>query len=147
MKTDGYGGRTLKKKIKVLTDDIDTPTVYLTIQGVVEKVVDITPKSIVFQGDSGKAIEKTITIIPAPKYPLNILELKFKTGKYLTGKLEKTQINGKPAFNVIVETKKEAVGNFYDKLILKTDSRIKPLITVWVKVRLKDKPVALPVQE
>ena len=147
MKTDGYGGRTLKKKIKVLTDDIDTPTVYLTIQGVVEKVVDITPKSIVFQGDSGKAIEKTITIIPAPKYPLNILSLKFKTGKYLTGTFEKTQINEKPAFKVIVKTKKEAVGNFYDKVILKTDSTVKPIINVWVKVRLKDKSVITPIQE
>jgi len=147
VKTDGYGGRTLKKKIKVLTDDLAMPTLYLTIQGVVEKVVDITPKSLVFQGDCGTVMEKTITIIPIPKYPLNVLSLKFKTGKYMTGTLEKTQINGKQAYKVIVKTKKEAAGNFYDKVTLKTDSRVKPIINVWVKVRLKDNPVVVPAKE
>ena len=147
VKTDGYGGRTLKKKIKVLTDDLAMPTLYLTIQGAVEKVVDITPKSLVFQGDCGTVMEKTITIIPIPKYPLNVLSLKFKTGKYMTGTLEKTQINGKQAYKVIVKTKKEAAGNFYDKVTLKTDSRVKPIINVWVKVRLKDNPVVVPAKE
>ena len=140
LRTDGYGGRALKKRIKVFTDDPDTPTAYLTIQGFVEKVVDIIPRTLVFQGNSGEVMEKTITIIPTEKYPLNILELNFKTGQYLTCELKKTQINGKQGFKIIVRIKKDAKGNFYDKLLIKTDSRIKPFITVWVKVRLNVEP-------
>ncbi len=119
----------------MFTDDPDTPTAYLTIQGFVEKVVDITPRTLVFQGNSGEVMEKTITIIPTEKYPLNILELNFKTGQYLTCELKKTQINGKQGFKIIVRIKKDAKGNFYDKLLIKTDSRVKPFITVWIKVR------------
>ena len=130
----------------MLTDDPDTPTVMLTIQGAVENVIDITPKSLVFQGSSGSVMEKVVTLVPTEKYPLNILGLKFNTGKFLTGKFEKTQINGKPAFKVIVTTKKGAKGNFYDKLILRTDNKIKPEILVWVKVRLTDKLLPVPVK-
>lgn len=129
----------MKKRIKVSIDDPTTPTAYLTIQGPVERVVNITPRTLVFQGNSGKVMEKTITIIPVEKYPLNILDLTFKNSRYLACELKKTQINGKQAFKVIVKTKKEARGKFYDRLLMKTDSRVKPLIIVWVNVRLKDK--------
>ena len=124
----------------MFTDDPNNPTTYLTIQGFVEKVVDITPKTIVFQGDSGDIMEKTITIIPTEKYPLNILDLEFKNGQYLTCELKKTQINGKQAFKILVKIKKDAKNNFYDKVLIKTDSSVKPLISIWVRARLKTTP-------
>lgn len=130
----------------VTTDDPANQTRTLTIQGSVEKVVDINPTTLVFQGNSGEVMEKTITIIPTQKYPLNILDIKFNKGEHLTLELKTSQINGKNAYLVMVKTKEGARGNFYDKLLIKTDSKVKPLITAWVKVLLKEKPVKLPVQ-
>ena len=128
------------------TDDPDNQTRTLTIQGSVERVVDINPATLVFQGNSGEIMENTITIIPTPKYPLNILDIKFNKGEHLTHEVKTSQINGKDAYLVMVKTKETAKGNFYDKLLIKTDSKVKPLITVWVKVRLKETPIKLPVQ-
>jgi len=103
----------------------------------VEKFVTITPKTINITGTTGQVYSGKTEIIPEEKYPFKVTGYKLNKGTNLSLDVKESVREGKTIYSVQVASGTEAAGNFYDKVLLNTDSQIKPVITVWVSVRLQ----------
>ena len=132
MKTSGYGGKRLSKKILVQTDDTKHPFIHLAIVGRVEEFVHLNPKKVYLRGAVGTDIKRTVSIIPAEKYPFNILETKATSGRDISYQLEKDEKSEKKRWLLTVENRKKERGNYFDTINLKTDSKIRPTIKIRV---------------
>jgi len=141
--TNGYGGKNLSKKIQVTTNDPKKSDIGLVVTGPVEKFVTITPKTINITGEEGQEITGMANLIPEEKFPFKVTDVKLNKGTNLSLQWNEDKKDGKSVYTVQVTSAKEASGNFYDKVVLTTDSDIKPEITVWVSVRIKKKPVTV----
>ncbi len=109
------------------------------VTGPVEKFLTILPKTININGKEGSEGSGVATLIPEEKFPFKIISSKLNKGKNLDLDVSESKQDGKTVYSVKVTSDKEASGNFYDKVLIDTDSKIKPLITVWVSVRLQKK--------
>lgn len=130
--SSGYGGRRLKKSIAVQTNDIKHPRLNLTIFGNVEKFASIVPKSIVLRGAAGKRLSGSATIIPEEKYPFKIVETTAKIGENINYKLEEIKRSKRSEYLLTVENLKKTKGRYFDVIILKTTSKIRPEIKIKV---------------
>jgi hypothetical protein len=131
--TKGFGGRTLKKTIKVETNDTRRPKFNLIVKGFVERFVTITPARIRLTGEPKTPIKTSVSIIPEKKYPFKILDVNAKKGKNIRQDLQETKTSkGEKGYLLTVENLKKETGRYFDTIILKTDSKIQPEITISV---------------
>ncbi len=138
--TAGYGGRTLTKKISVKTNSLEHSMLYLTIMGNVEQFVDIVPKRAVLRGFAGNSIKAKVKIIPKDKYPFTIKKAKATHTKNMTFRLEKTKNSEKMAYVLTVENLRKTKGRYAEAIKLKTDSKIRPEIKIYVIGTILDRP-------
>jgi hypothetical protein len=132
VKTAGFGGRKLKKNIRVETSDTDKPHFNLTVVGQVEKFVTISPSRVRLTGKPGTLIRITARIVPEKKYPFKIVSHRARDGKNIKYELTETDgANGKE-YRLVVENLKDEKGRYHDVIYLKTDSKIKPELNVRV---------------
>ncbi len=104
----------------------------LVITGPVEKFVTIAPRQVNLRGYAGDAVHGSVTITPEKKYPFKIVNSQAKDGRNIRYRLETIQTAGKPAYKLQVENVKPDSGRYYDAIILETDSKIRPRLTVRV---------------
>ena len=69
LRTQGYGGRQLTKRIQVITDDPEHSTLMLTMVGDIEQVAKISPRKINLTGVTGEKLGGTVTVSSTEKYP------------------------------------------------------------------------------
>ena len=124
--TTGYGGTLLKKSVQVETSAAKQPNLTLEITGNVEKFANITPNKLILRGNAGEPISGSATIAPDPKYPFKVLETKAKTGTDIRVEIEDKQENNATVYILTVENLKKDPGRYYDVILLKTDSLMKP---------------------
>ena len=137
--TRGYGGRTLRKTITVITNDTVTPNTTLTVSGSIENFVTITPRVLRLTGKIGDELKSVVKIIPESKYPFSITAIHARNGKNIKYELnENRSASGGKEYAITVENVKKDAGSYYDILILKTDSKIQPEIKITVMTRLMD---------
>ncbi len=132
VKTNGFGGRSIVKNISVYTNEEKKPQLKLTIKGTVEKFATIQPKSIRLTGVVNKPLKQMVHIIPRKEYPFNILEVNANKNEHIKYALKKETIDNKLQFVLSVENIKKEVGRYFDRITLKTDSKIKPKIEIRV---------------
>ena len=89
VKTEGSGGKKLKKKAIVFTNDKKNPKINLTIAGSVEKFVTITPRWVKLSGAAGQELKSDVKIIPEEKYPFKIINVSSKKGANIRVELKK----------------------------------------------------------
>lgn len=138
MKTYGYGGSTLSKKIRVDTGGNPGKQLTMTIKGPVERVVDISPRVLRVQGKSGEVISSKATITPDRKYPFKVLKSRLAKGSGLKLDLQKDLSTGLPRYVATVKSLASASGNFYDTIVLETDSKFRPEIKITVSAAFKN---------
>ncbi len=126
----GYGGRSISKRITVKTNDPGKPLHYLTVKGHVDTFVKLIPKRIYLRGSAGTEMKTTVKIIPQKKYPFKIVETKALNKKYIQYKLKEMQRSNKPEYELTVENLKKNKGRYFDMILLKTDSKIRPEIKI-----------------
>ncbi len=91
----------------------------------------ISPASVRLTGTPESTIKTQISIIPEEKYFFKILDVEVKKGTYIQHDLEKTQNSqGKATYLLTVKNLKKEIGRYFDSIILKTDSRQRPEITI-----------------
>jgi hypothetical protein len=112
---------------------------YLTIMGNVEQFVDIVPKRVVLTGFFGSPIKAAVKIIPKDKYPFTIKKAKSTNTKNITFTLEQTKSSEKTEYVLTVENLKKTKGRYVDTIKLKTDSKIRPEIKIYVIGNILDK--------
>ncbi len=130
--TTGYGGTLLKKSVQVETSAPKQPNFTLEITGYIEKFANITPGKLILRGNAGEPVSGSVTIAPDPKFPFRVLETKAKNGTDIQVKIEDKQENNTTIYILTVENLKKDPGRYYDVILLKTDSLIKPEIQLSV---------------
>ena len=132
MDTAGYGGRTVTKKVMVKTNAPDHSVFYLTVMGNVENFVTIVPKRVTLRGLAGHPIKATAKIIPEKKYPFKIKSVSVVNKRNIGVKLEKIQDAKTTSYLITVENRRKTKGRYFDTIKLKTDSKIRPEIKIYV---------------
>ena len=122
----------MRKTAGVYTNDKTRPQQDLVISGQVETFVTIRPKHANMRGIVGDPIKGTVTIIPEKKYPFKIINLRAKDGKNIKYQLEETTVSDTMAYQLNIENLKTDAGRYYDAIILETDSKIRPQLSVRV---------------
>ncbi len=84
------------------------------------------------RGTVGDLVQSIVTIVPEKKYPFKILNLRAKDGKYIKYQLEETKESNTIAYRLNIENLKTEAGRYYDSIILETDSKIRPQLSVKV---------------
>jgi hypothetical protein len=122
----------MKKTAGVYTNDKNRPRQDLVISGPVEKFVTIRPKHVSLRGIAGDSIKGQVTIIPEKKYPFKILDVRAKDGKNINFQLDEVNKSNGQTYELKVENLREKTGRYYDTIILKTDSKVRPELKVRV---------------
>ena len=122
----------MRKSAGVYTNDKTRPRQDLVISGEVEKFVTIRPQHANMRGFVGDLIKGTVTIIPEKKYPFKILNLRAQDGKYIKYQLAEIKESDSMAYTLNIENLKKDAGRYYDSIILETDSKIRPQLSIRV---------------
>ena len=122
----------MKKTAGVYTNDKNHPRQDLIISGPVEKFVTIRPQHVSLRGIAGDSIKGQVTIIPEKKYPFKILDVRAKDGKNINFQLDEVKKPNGQAYELKIENLREKTGRYYDTIILKTDSKVRPELNVRV---------------
>ena len=130
--TKGYGGRTLKKHIYIITDDKKNSKLKLTFTGEVESFALITPKKIKLRGSLDKPVTASVKIIPKKKYPFKIISTRLKKEGCIKYDLKKINSSNGHEYLLTVENIKKKKGRYFNVIYLTTDSKIKHEIKISV---------------
>ncbi len=120
----------LKKSIAVFTDDPVASRITLTISGNIVNFAKIKPKYVRLVGNAGTDIKTTITITREEAYPFSIVEAKARNGKDISIDIKEFENTDGKGYTLTIENKKKIVGRYADTVVLKTDSKVKPIITI-----------------
>ncbi len=134
----------MKKSATVHTNDQKRPTLRLTVSGPVERFVKISPSRVVLNGDTETVISRRVEILLEEKFPFKILDAKARKGENIRFELSELTGTDPKGYQLSVENLKKSKGRYFDQIILKTDSEIKPEIHISVSGLIKEKE---PVRE
>jgi len=113
-----------------MTNDKNQPAFTLTVTGFVESFVEIMPRSVVLKGSEGKPITSRVFITTKDKYPFNLVEIKAKHGKFIKFRIEEETHSPLKRYVLTIENVKTDKGRYADVIYLKTDSNIKPVMSI-----------------
>ncbi len=119
------------KTADAYTDDPTHKTIKFKISGKVKKFAIITPNRIRLIGYPGEKLQNIVTIKPAGGYKFSIIGKKLLSGKYINVSLKQPDPAKKLWKLTIINTKKTP-GRYFDIITLKTNSKIKPDLTIRV---------------
>ena len=122
----------MKKTAGVYTNDKNLPRQDLVISGPVENFATIRPQHVSLRGFVGDPVSGQVAIIPEKKYPFKILDARAKDGENINFKLDETKSANGQAYELKVENLRQTSGRYYDTIILKTDSKVRPELNVRV---------------
>jgi len=106
--------------------------------GRVDKFVTIVPKRVTLRGLVGSPIKKTVRIIPEKKYPFKIVEHTLAHGNNISYELKQVELAEGIEYVLTVENLKKEIGNYYNTISLKTDSKTQPSINIRVNGYIQD---------
>ncbi len=129
----------MKKTAGVYTNDKSRPRQDLIISGPVEKFATIRPQHVSLRGYAGDSIKSKVTIIPEKKYPFKILDARAQKGENINIQLAEVKKSSGQAWELKVENLRQKAGRFYDTIILKTDSDVRPQLNVRVYGYLRER--------
>jgi hypothetical protein len=130
--TGGYGGQKIKEDVRIYTNDSQQPGLFLTMTGFVEKFVEIRPERVRLFGSPGRPVTVQVEIIPRKEYPFKIRGIGAKDGQFIRYELVKTCGPGQDRCIIRIENTKTDKGRYLDAVYVATDSRIRPLIPIYV---------------
>jgi len=109
----------------------------LQIEGDVDRFVDISPSRVRMTGQAGQEIFKEVSIVPVEKYPFRILD----AGPQKEGniRVELREDKSNKAYRLTIFNLKQEKTRYYDTVIIKTDSKIRPELTISVYCNIAEK--------
>ena len=130
--TNGYGGQKIVEQVKIYTNDPMHRLVTVTIKGTVEHFATVSPKMVRLVGTLGKSIVTRVTIEQRSEYPFKIVGIRAWDGKHIRYSLDDLADSTQTGYVLTVECLKKTKGRFADTIYLKTDSSIRPEISIVV---------------
>jgi hypothetical protein len=132
----GSGGQDVEHKIRVETDDPKTGNFDLLVSGHVDPIVIIDPEKITLEGEAGKDIETGLSITPDPRHPFKVISAESKKGNVICS-INEVEGSNPARYMITVKNLRKEKGEYKDILYLKTDSDIRPGISVRVTVNIR----------
>jgi hypothetical protein len=102
----------------------------LMVSGMVEVFAEIRPKHLRFTGQAGELMTTVVEIIPQPKFPFKIKNVRAMNGQHIQLSLADKVQNGRMFFKLTVTGSRQEPGRISDVIHLETDSPIRPLLQV-----------------
>lgn len=139
--TKNRGGSSLSKSFNVYTNDPAKPQVRLKITGKVKGYLTIAPAYVRLSGPVGRPISRTVQIMPLEGHPFAIKEIKAQQDRFLRYKVKPLKkSSGENGYLLLVENTKKEAGSYHDTIVIKTDSKHKPLLRIPVYGRIHNPP-------
>jgi Protein of unknown function (DUF1573) len=134
----GSGGMTVDYKIRVETNDPGKGAFDLTLTGHVDPIAIITPERAILTGNVGKKIETELAITSDARNPFKIISAEPMTGKDISYSLK--EIDGSKPIKYLLTVKniRKEKGTYRDYITLKTDSDVRPAISIKVQGDIQD---------
>ena len=137
--TSNRGGTTLHKGFTVFTNDPGNAKVRLEVTGQVRSFLMVTPKYVRFSGTPDQPMRQTVRIMPTKGHPCRIAQVSVHDSENLRYELNPLGRDPKTAgYELIVENRRRQPGRYHDLISIRTDSAVKPLITIPVTIRVRD---------
>ncbi len=123
-----------------MTNDPTQKNLSLQVEGNVDNFVEITPARVRMAGQAGEDISKEVSIVPLEKYPFKIVGAKpEKEGNI---RVDVTAAKDNKGYLLTIHNLKQERTRYYDTVIVQTDSKIRPELTISVYGNIADKPRA-----
>ncbi len=133
--TNGYGGKYVREKIRVQTNDINRPWIGLAIRGQVKNFARIEPARVNLVGKIGDDLRAVVKIQPRPDHPFKIIGVRNAQGdKFIRYHL--TDTPGAKDYRLEVENRSSQKGTYFDQIMLQTDNPLRPELRVSISGRL-----------
>lgn len=145
--TKSYGGRALKKSIRVYTNDPENEKISLQLAGMVKKFVTLKPSKVFLKGTVGERIFQTVEIIPGTEESFKILKVNALKGEDFTQSIKEIEIDGQPAYELTVENTRQTEGRYFDKIFMITDRTDQAPISVIVSGYIEKPEASIPESE
>ncbi len=128
------------KNITVYTNDRKNRKITLTISGNVERFANIIPNRVILTGLSGQNVHASVSISPENKHPFKITDVTARDGKHIKYTLSEIKGANGTSYKLTLENMRKEKGRYHDTLYLKTDSKIKPKISINVYGNIYETP-------
>lgn len=121
----------MKKATLVKTDSLENNTFNLVVTGPVDRLAEINPKAVFLNGKAGETLESVVSVTPSEKYAFSILEVQKKNNTPLEVGLIPPEGQAK-TWQIKIKCRSKKIQDWYDELILKTDSKFVSDISIRV---------------
>ncbi len=130
--TGGYGGQKIREGVRVKTNDPVMPFFEIAMTGTIEPFAEIRPDHIRLSGKAGEPLVLEVEIVPRSDHPFNIVRLEAQNGTFIKYELEaQCAQNGGHCLLRVENTRKEP-GRYVDRILVHTDSPLRPTIPILV---------------
>lgn len=133
----------MQKTATVFTNDPENPKVDLIIRGDVKEFATIRPSRVRMAGKVGDDVSTTVTVTPAEEFPFSVLEVKpLKEGnvKVELAEAPESAEATRKQYKVTVTNLKQEKARYFDTIVLKTDSDVRPELKISVYGNIFDPP-------
>jgi hypothetical protein len=134
----GSGGMTVDYKIRVETNDPGKSAFDLTIAGHVDPIAIITPERAILTGKVGKEIKTELFITSDSRDPFKIISAEPKMGMDISCSLKEIDASKPIKYLLTVKNIRKEKGTYRDYITLKTDSDVRPVISIKVQGDVQD---------
>jgi hypothetical protein len=135
--TRNRGGSLLNKQFTVLTNDPKTASKQLVIFGKVKAYISVKPSPVRLMGRYGEDIRATIQITAEKDFPFEIKEVTARDGQQVQLELAPNGSDAAPKqYRLTVRSTRKEPGVFRDFIMITTDLKEKPTITIPVSGRI-----------
>lgn len=135
--TKNRGGNQLRKRFTVMTNDPQHTRTELAVFGQVKGFLSVTPTFIRLMGRSGEQIRASVKLVPEEGYPFTIKEVKAKDGDNIRFDLKPLGKDpAKQGYELMVWNTRSEAGNYRDFVMIETDLKEKPSISIPVSGRV-----------
>jgi len=129
--TGGYGGKEVKEVVKIRTNDLTKPGLSVVVKGFVENFAEISPVRARLMGKAGEPVSTQITITPRIGYPFTITNTRTQPDSMdYTYRLDKQKQDDQIIYVLSITNTKKEPGMYTGRVILETDSAVKPRIII-----------------
>jgi len=123
LSTHGYGGQSVRKIMKVHTNDPAQPLIRLELVGQIKAFALLDPGHIELTGKAGETLTAAMTITPAdPETNFKVAQTTARDGKNIRFEVKKNDQENPARYELIVENIKKEPGLYTDIITIWTDT-------------------------
>lgn len=137
--TSGYGEKSIRKSVRIQTNDPEHPYLSVVITGFVDTFADLSKKQVRLFGEVSDRLYDQVVITPKAEYPFTIEDIKARTGRYISFQIKEELNQGKRRYVLTIENIRKDKGNYSDVVLIFIDSALKKVIPIYVVGHIREK--------